>query len=113
MTSQKPKFKQFEKRLVGESVVVGEYTVKPVAQVTGWHLTVRGETGEGAGAWLRVTPLEVIVGKGEDEPYPVPITNETQAAMKGIALGGLVVAALCWFVIIGAKIFRYYKEKRK
>ena len=113
MTSQKPEFKQFEKRLVGESVVVGEYTVQPVAQVTGWHMTARGETGQGAGAWLRVTPLEVIVGKGEDAPYPVPMTNETQAAMKGIAIGGLLVAALCWFVIIGAKIFRCYKEKKK
>ncbi len=113
MTSQKPEFKQFEKRLVGESVVVGEYTVQPVAQVTGWHMTARGETGEGAGAWLRVTPLEVIVGKGEDKPYPVPMTNETQAAIKGIALGGLLVFILCWFVIFGAKIFRFYKEKKK
>jgi len=113
MTSQKPEFKQFEKQLVGESVVVGEYTVQPVAQVTGWHMTAKGETGEGAGAWLRVTPLEVIVGKGEDEPYPVPVTNETQAAMKGIVLGGLLVAALCWLLIIGANIFGYYKEKKK
>ena len=93
--------------------MVGEYTMQPVAQVTGWHMTARGETGEGAGAWLRVTPLEVIVGKGEAEPYPVPITDETQAAMKGIALGGLLIAALCWFVILGAKVFRGYKEKIK
>ena len=56
MTSQKPGFKQYEKQLVGESVVVGEYTIQPVVQVTGWHLTARGETGEGAGALLRVSP---------------------------------------------------------
>ena len=113
MTSQNPEFNKIEKQLVGESIVVGEYTVQPVAQVTGWHMTARGETGHGAGALLRVTPLEVIVGKGEDEPYPVPMTNETEAAMKGIAIGGLLVAVLCWFAIIGAKIFRCFKEKKK
>ena len=111
MTSQKPEFRQLEKRLIGESVVVGEYTVQPVAQLTGRYMTAGGETGEGAGAWIRVTPLEVIVGKGEAEPYPVPMTNETQAALKGIALGGLLITALCWFVIIGSRIFRGYKEK--
>ena len=113
MTSQNPEFKKYEKQLVGDSVVVGEYTVQPVAQVTGWHMTARGETAEGAGALLRVTPLEVIVGKGEDEPYPVPITNESQEAMKGIAIAGLSVAAICCFVIIGVNIFRFFKEKKK
>ena len=113
MTNQKPKFKQLDKRLVGESVMVGDYTIQPVAQVTGRYMTARGETGEGVGAWLRVTPLEVLVGKGDDEPYPVPITDETHAALQGIALGGFIVAALCWFVILGAKIFRCYQEKRK
>ncbi len=113
MTSQNPEFKKVEKQLVGESVIVGEYTLQPVAQVTGWYMTARGETAEGAGALLRVTPLEVIVGKGEDEPYPVPITNESQEAMKGIAIAGLSVAAICWFVIIAANIFRFFKEKKK
>ena len=113
MTSQNPEFNKIEKRLVGESIVVSEYTVQPVAQVTGWHMTARGETAEGAGALLRVTPIEVIVGKGDDEPYPVPITNESQEAMKGIAIAGLSVAAICWFVILGVNIFRLFKEKKK
>ena len=111
MTDQNPNFKKLEKRLEGESMVVGEYTLQPVAQVTGWHMTARGETAEGAGALLRVSPLKVIVGKGDDEPYPVPTTNESQEAMKGIAIAGLSVAAICWFVIIGANIFRFFKEK--
>ena len=113
MTDQKPKVKQFEKRLVGEPVVVGEYTIQPVAQVTGWHMTGRGESGEGVGGWLRVTPLEVLVGKGEDEPRPVLLTNETQATLEGIALGGLLIATLGWFLILGTKIIRGYLEKRK
>jgi hypothetical protein len=113
MPSQNPKFKQVDKRLMGESVVVGEHIIQPVAQVKGWHLTARGETAKGTGALLRVIPIEVIVGKGDNEPYPVPITNESQEAMKGIAIAGLLVAIICWFVIIGVNVIKFYKEKKK
>ena len=111
MSSQNPEFKQFEKRLVGDPLVIGEYSLQPVAQAAGWQLSARDETVEGTGALLRVTPLEVIVSKGEGESYSIPFASETQEAMKGIALGGLVIAALCWIVILGAKIFRF-KELR-
>ena len=33
-------------------MVVDEYTVQPVAQVTGRYMTASGGTGEGAGALL-------------------------------------------------------------
>ena len=112
MTDQNPAFKKLEKRLEGESMLVGAYSLQPVAQVTGWQLTAKGETAEGAGALLRVTPLEVMVAKGDDEPYPLPITNESQEAMKGIAFAGLSIAVLCWFAIIGANIFRLFKENK-
>jgi hypothetical protein len=111
MTNQNPEFKQFEKRLEGEPVVVGEYSLQPVAQVAGWHMTAKGETGQGAGALLRVKPLEVIVRKGDGEPYPIHLTSEDEEAMKGIAIGALVIAALCSFIILGANIFRIFKEK--
>ena len=113
MTNQKPIFKQFEKRLEGDAVVVGEYTVQPVAQVIGRYMTARGESGEGVGAWLRVTPVEVLVSKGEDELRPVLLTNETQTTLQGIVRGGLLIAVIGWIGILGAKIFRGYQEKRK
>ena len=47
MTNQNPEFKQFKKRLEGESLVVGQYSLQPVAQVAGWHITAKGETGQG------------------------------------------------------------------
>ena len=111
MTNQDPEFKKFEKRLEGESVVVGEYSLQPVAQVAGWHITVNGETGQGAGALLRVKPLEVIVSKGDSEPYPIHLTSDAEEAMKGIATSALAIAALCSFIILGANIFRIFKEK--
>ena len=110
MTDQNPEFKKYEKRLEGEAMVVGAYTLQPVAQVTGWHATVSGETGRGAGALLRVTPLEVIVGKGEAEPYSISLASETDAAMQGIAQAGIVVAALCGFGIIIANFLRILRR---
>ena len=113
MTGQNPEFKKLEKRLEGESMVVGEYTLQPVAQVTGRYVTASGETGKGAGGGLRITPLEVIVGKAEGEPYPISLTNETEAALKGISIAGLLIAAFCWFVIIGVNIFKLVKENKQ
>ena len=110
MTGQNPEIKKLEKRLEGGAMVVGEYTLQPVAQVTGRYLTAKGETGKGAGAWLRINPLEVIVGKGEDEPYPISLTNETETALKGIAAAGFFIAALCWFIIIGVNITNFFKN---
>ena len=111
MTNQNPEFKQVEKRLEGESVVVGEYSLQPIAQVTGWHITAKGETGQGAGALLRVKPLEVIVSKADGEPYPIHLTSESEEAMKGIAISALVIAALCSFIILGANILKILKER--
>ena len=112
MTNKDPEFKKFEKRLEGESVVVGEYSLQPVAQVTGWHMMAKGETGQGAGALLRVKPLKVIVSKGDGEPYPIHLTSEAEEAMKGIAISALAIAAICSFIILGANIFRIFKEKK-
>lgn len=111
MTNENPEFKQFKKRLEGESVLVGEYNLQPVAQVAGWHITAKGETGQGAGALLRVKPLEVIVSKKDGEPYPIHLTSETEEAMKGIGISALAIAALCSFIIFGVNIFRFFKEK--
>ena len=104
MTDQNPEFKKFEKRLDGEPIVIGEYSVQPAAQVTGWQVTFSGETGQGAGGLLRVMPHEVIVSKGDDQPYSILLINEMESVLQGIAQAGMVVAALCGFGIILAKI---------
>ena len=75
-------------------------------------MMVSGETGEGAGALLRITPLEVIVSKGQEEPYPISLANETDAALKGIAQAGLFIAAICGFGIIVANVLRLFKEMK-
>ncbi len=91
---------------MGEPVVVGKYTLQPVAQVTGQCTSGESETWSGAGAWLRVTPIKVIVCENDGEKYEVPIIDDTREALQEIVRGGLLVAALCGLAIIGISIFR-------
>ena len=106
MTDQTPDIKKLEKRLEGPPAAIGAYTLQPVAHLTGRYLSAKGENGEGAGAFLRLTPHEVIVSTGDQEPYALSLVNESQEAIKAIAQVGLGVAVLCWILIIAAKIFR-------
>jgi len=86
---------RFKKRIAGQSITVGERTIRPIAQVAGWV-----GTGGGAGAWLRVTPIEVVVHEGDGTERRVPITDPTREAVRGIVLSALLVAAVCWLIII-------------
>lgn len=91
---------RIEKRIAGQPITVGERTIQPAAQVAGWVGSGGGETGGGAGAWLRVTPVEVVVREGDGTEHRVPITDPTREAMRGIVLSAFLVAAVCWLIII-------------
>jgi len=115
MTDQQPEFKEIDKQLVGEPIAVAKYTLQPVAQVTGQRMSIEGETGGGAGAWLRVNPVKVIVCEDGGKEYEVSITDDTREAVQQIAQAGLLVAAVCGLAIIGIKIlgFRQNKETKR
>ncbi|MFQ5594794.1 MAG: hypothetical protein ACE5HA_11670 [Anaerolineae bacterium] len=91
---------RIKKRIAGQPIKVGERTIQPVAQVTGWAGSGGDETGGGAGAWLRVTPIEVVVHETDGAEWRVPITDPTREAMRGIVLSALLVAAVCWLITI-------------
>jgi len=85
---------RIEKRIAGQPLIVGERTVTPVAQVAGWVAS------GGAGAWLRVMPIEAVVREGDGAEHRVPITDPTREAIRGIILSAILVAAVCWLIII-------------
>ena len=111
MTDQQPEFKEIDKQLVGEPIAVAKYTLQPVAQVTGQRMSIEGETGGGAGALLRVTPVKVIVSESDGKEYEVPITDDSREVVHQIAQAGLLVAAVCGLAIIGIRIFRFIQNK--
>jgi len=89
---------KIERRLIGDPIAVGKRTIQPVARVTGWCGSREGETGGGAGAWLRVAPVEVVVREGDGTEYRVPITDPTHETVRRMVLATLLIAVLCWLL---------------
>jgi hypothetical protein len=91
---------KIDRRLIGESMMVGERTLQPVARVVGWYGVGADKTRVGAGAWLRVIPIEVIVRERDGHEYRVPLGNPMRRARRGIVLSALLVAVVCWLLIL-------------
>jgi len=100
MTDRGPTRAKFERRLIGEPITVGERTIQPIARVAGWYGLGGSETSGGAGAWLRVTPVEVIVRESDGAEYRVSATDPTREAMRRIAFSALLVTAVYWLLTL-------------
>lgn len=91
---------KLDRELLGEPVPVGTRTLQPVARLTGWSGGQHSGRAGGAGAWLQLQPVEVIVREEDGREYHVPVVDKTQMAIKGIWQGALVFAALCWLITV-------------
>lgn len=85
---------RIDRVVVGDPIAAGGRTLLPVARAGGWHGGGGNEQGKGAGALLRVQPVEVRVTEPGGEEYVIPITDPTADAMRQMAAIGLVVAAV-------------------
>lgn len=90
---------RIERRLIGEPITVDERALEPVAQVAGWHASGGNDAGGGAGTWLRVSPVEVIVQEEDGTRHHVPVINRTREAVRGMILAALAVAGMCWLLM--------------
>ena len=75
-------------------VVVGERSFRPVARLDGWRGPGRG----GAGAWLRLAPVAVVVREPDGRERRLALADGTRDAVRGIAAAALLVAAACWAI---------------
>lgn len=87
------------RQLVGEPITIDGRTIQPVARVTGWHVGANNRLSKGGGWWLRLRPVEVIVGEGEAKTYHLPLKDGTKAALLGIFFTAFLVATGCWLLI--------------
>lgn len=88
------------RQLIGEPITIDGRTIQPVARVTGWHVGPNNRMSKGGGWWLRLTPIEIIVGEDEAKTYHLPLKDSTRAALLGIFFAALLMAAGCWFLIL-------------
>jgi uncharacterized spore protein YtfJ len=91
---------RIDRILVGDPISAGERTLRPVARASGWAGAGGDEQGRGAGALLRVRPLEVRVIDPGGEEYIVSVTDPTGDAVRRIAVMALVVAAVSALLLL-------------
>ncbi len=87
-----------ERQLTGEPLTFfGTRTVQPIASVSGWVGAGGDENGSGAGAYVSVTPVEVVVRDADGREQRVPTPDATGAALKGMLLAGLA-GPMIWLI---------------
>lgn len=97
---------KIDRELVGDPIRVGERTIRPVARLLGWSGSMGGPQGGGGGAWVRLSPVKVIVQEKDGREQEVPIADPTREALRGIAMGALVIGILGWLLLLIVKLKR-------
>lgn len=97
---------KIDRRLVGEPVDVDALTLQPVAHLsgrTGWGGTAQAG---GAGGWITLKPVEVLVRTPGGQESTVPLPDPTAAGLRQIKIVGLAVASICAVFMIIARVWR-------
>jgi hypothetical protein len=100
MDEEKEPARRIDQVLVGDPIAAGGRTLLPIARAGGWYGGGGNEQGRGAGALLRVRPVEVRVTDPGGDEYAIPITDPTADAVRQIALIGLVVTAVSLLLML-------------
>jgi hypothetical protein len=86
---------RIDRLLTGQHITVGGRTIQPVARLNGQFGGGLQAEGGGFGAWVRMTPVEVIVREADGAEQRIATPNATQQALRGIVSAGLAVASVC------------------
>ncbi len=95
MPDQNPKRIRISRILTGEPIQVGGRTIQPVARADGWYGVAAGETGAGAGGWVHLAPLDVLVQEADGSQHRLPITDPNGEALRKMFGVMLPVAGVC------------------
>ena len=112
MPEEKTRPNRIDWELVGEPIVAGGRAIQPVARLSGWVGGNISEQGGGAGAWVRVRPVEVVVREADGTESRVPIVDAEQAAIRGMVIPALAVAGICAALIAGKVLFGALSVRR-
>ncbi len=81
---------EVEREMIGEPIVVGERTIRPVARVSTRILNFQAQGGSMTGVGLRISPREAIVREGDGTEYRISLVDPTAKTMRAIALVALL-----------------------
>jgi len=104
MTDRATQPAKIDQQLAGPQITVGGHTVQTLARLTGQHREDIGPTGGGAGAWVRLTPLEIVVAEPSGAERRIAVTNPTTRILGGMAALAAFVAAGSAVLILIARL---------
>lgn len=93
---------EVKKEIVGEPIVVGERTIRPVAQVSTRFLDFQVQGGGVAGVGLRISPCGAIVRESDGTEYRIALVDPTERMMRAM----MWVALLAPLGYIFLRLFR-------
>jgi len=99
----KPRRSEVSREIVGEPLVAGERTIRPVVRVSGRLFHLQARTGGAAYGMLRLSPRSVLVRESDGSERRLDLFDLTGTAMRGMA----IVAAL---VPLGYLLFRLFRR---
>lgn len=82
-------------QLTGTPQSVGQHTLQPVAQLTGWKIGMQELNATAGAAWLRLTPVAVEVTQTGVAPYTLPLSNPAHRELWALIVAALAIAAFC------------------
>lgn len=88
---------KIDRMLESAPIVLGQRSLRLTAALEAWQHT--GGNGGFVCAWGRVTPHAVVVQEG-DEEYTILVTNPQNEIARWMVVGGLVVSALCFLIML-------------
>ncbi len=101
MTDRATQPTKIDQELAGPQITVGGHTVQTLARLTGQHSERNGPSGGGAGAWVRLTPVEVILSNPDGAERRIGVINPTARILGGMAgLAAFVAAGSAVLILI-------------
>lgn len=95
---------KIDQQLTGPQITVGGHTVQPLARLTGQHSQNNGPSGGGAGAWVRLSPVEVIVSGTDGVERRIAMSDPTTQALRGMAAVAAFIAVSSAVLILVARL---------
>ena len=94
---------KIDQQLAGAQITVGGRTVQPLARLTGQQSS-GAPASSGAGAWVRLTPIAVIVREPDGSERRIAVANPTGQIMRVLIAVAAFVATISALLIAVARL---------
>ena len=104
MTERSSQPIKIDQQLAGPQITAGGQMVQPIARLTGQRNENNGPSSDGAGAWVRLTPIEVVVSGPRGAERHIAVTNPSAQALRQMVGFAAFVAAGSAVLILIARL---------